>query len=254
MPHRPSAITTLLAAAVLLAGGCGRNPADEPVEAQRLISVTTVTATPAPAEVDTVVLWLGPGLARRDDRDGSFLVDAEAGRLTHLDHKTRTWTSMTTDEVRQQLSDLAAAAPDEIAGDEQAAHLQRLLKVVVSVSEMDDEAVIDGYNCRRWVVEQRLGDHLVTTELWLTRDIAADTALLHKATRPALMALPGGQMALTELSRLDGVPVRATSLVQLDFQMAGRSETRLLAVETLPVARSHFAPPAGYRQSEESGE
>ena len=235
---------------VLWAGGCAREQAEPQVQAHRITTVTTyevlnLPGQPAPAEADTVILWLGPQAARRDTREGTFLVDPERHRLTFLDHTTRTWTSQTTAEIQRQIQDLAAAAPDTTSDDLQLDQLQSMLEVAVKVTDTGEEARIDGYHCRRWLVQQFLGDNLVSSELWLTLDIELDSGLLHQATRPALLAMPGGQAAAAELARLQGVTVLSTTLMRLQEYQA-RTETRLLAVEEVTVPAGFFAPPPGY--------
>jgi len=123
-----------------------------------------------------------------------------------------------------------------------------MLRVAVSVTDTGEEVEIDGYRCRRWIVEQRQGKHTTTTETWLTRDIAVDWNLLHRISRPTLAALEGGRQALAELSRLEGFPVRSASVMEV-MNRPGKATTRLLAVETEMVPPEHFLPPAGYRSS-----
>jgi hypothetical protein len=255
---RPAARPALLAllaslALIALAAACGGDREAELIEVHRLVTESRSDAIElpgqtVPATVDTTVLWLGPELARRDGADGTFLVDAARGELTHVDHPTRTWTTQTTAQIEQLLRDLAA---DTLGGgprDPRLAQLQSVLNVAVRVSETDQEAELDGYRCRRWLVEQFLGDQHVTSELWLTRGIDLDYGLLHRAARPTLRALPGGAEALRELSRLQGVPVRSTSIMRL-YGGRGRTETRLLAVEKVRLPRSFFRPPPDYRSS-----
>lgn len=256
MKHRisttPGHRSYRLAATVLVlwTAGCTREQADPEVRAHRVTTVTTyevlnLPGQPAPAETDTVILWLGPQAARRDTGEGAFLVDPERHRLTFLDHATRTWTTQTTAEIQRQIQDLADAAADTTSDDQQLDQLRGMLEVAVKVTDTGEEARIDGYDCRRWLVQQFLGDHLVSSELWLTLDIELDFGLLHQATRPAMLAMPGGQAAAAELARLQGVTVLATTLMRLQEYQA-RTETRLLAVEEVTVPAGFFAPPPDY--------
>lgn len=251
---RQAALLAVAMSACLLAG-CAREGPDTLVEVQKLTTVATVTALGlpgpvVPAETDTVVLWLGPDLARRDAHDGTFLIDPGRGALTFVDHDARTWTSQTTEQIQRQLAALAAAAPDHEPGDERVALLQDMLTLSIKVTDTGENTRLEGYDCRRWILEQQLGEQLVTTELWLTEDIEVDFHLLHHATRPALLALPGGQAALQELSRLQGVTVLATTLMRVQ-QHQGRSQTRLLAVDEVRRPRSFFAPPPDYQAADD---
>jgi hypothetical protein len=162
----------LARAAVALAAGlalltilpaCGgeEQPADRGgLGVTRLVTVTTTDPMSLPgkqlaATTDTVTLWLGPGVARRDVGGGSLLLHAGVDRLTWLDHRARTWTSQTADEVREQVAALAAdSSAVGLAGDEMD-RLKSLLRVAVSAKDTGEEREIAGYRCRRWVVEQR---------------------------------------------------------------------------------------------------
>lgn len=235
---------------VVLLAACGGDPSEQTTVAHRLVSITVTDLLksesgprPSWATTDTTTLWLAPGLARRDSRDGSLLVDLDRRVLTMVDHRERTFASGTTTEVT---AELAALANDTTSGgDVKLRRFQSLLDVDVRVTDTGEERVIDGYHCRRWVVEQRFGSQQSTSEVWLTTDLDVDFTLLHRATQPALAALPGGEAALAELSRLQGVPVRSSALMQTMGRQAG-SETRLVeaTLDTLPV--SFFQPPAGY--------
>ena len=249
---RHLSLVAVITLPLVLALGCGRDrPADD-LSVVKLVSETRTDAMSLPSQdlaatVDTTTLWLGPDLARRDSGGGTFLVDA-AGQLTQVDHVTHTWTSRSADEVGQLLAALAA---DTSSTDTPTAidQLRSLLKVAARVSDTGEEAEIDGYRCRRWIVEQRYGPQHSTTELWLTRDIELDYGLLQRATRPAMQALPGGPAALAELSRLEGVPVRSSGLLRV-MNRDGSTQSRLLSVETVTVPAAFFQPPADYRSAD----
>ena len=244
----------LLGTLLLLFSACGRDQDTSGfLEVQKFVSLTETGAISlpgqfVPASTDTVTLWLGPGVARRDAAGGSLLIHIAQDRLTWLDHQARTWTSQTAGEMQRQLAFLATDTLDRRKQDPRLARLQSMLTVSVDVTDTGEENEIDGFRCRRWIVEQRQGNHTTTTELWLTRDIVVDWDLLHRITRPTLAAMEGGKQALAELSRLEGFPVRAASIMDV-MNRPGRASTRLLAVETEVVPPGHFLPPSGYRPS-----
>jgi hypothetical protein len=242
----PGLVAALMLACLLAA--CGGDPSDRTVVAQRLVSVTITDPFDGPgarrlATADTLSLWLGPDLARRDSRDGSLLVDLERQVLTMVDHGDRSYVSGTTAEV---YAELAALAGDTTRSrDRKTRQLKSLLDVDARVVDTGEDDVIDGYQCRRWVVEQRFGTQQTTSEVWLTTDLDVDFTLLHRATQPALAALPGGEAALAELSRLQGVPVWSTAVMQIMGRQT-RTETRLVQAVLDTVPLSFFRPPADY--------
>ena len=121
--------------------------------------------------------------------------------------------------------------------------------VAARVTDTGENAAVDGYRCRRWIVELHLGNQITNSEVWLTRDIPVDYELLHQATQPALAALPGGPQALAELARLEGVPVRAASNLRI-LSRQGHSESRLLSFTTTTVPGDWFDIPADYAPAE----
>ncbi len=257
MRHLCSTIL-LLALAVTVLSGCADDKAtpepDEPrLRVQKLVTISEMDAMSLPGQVvpastDTITLWLGSGVARRDVQNGSLLVHAAQDRLTWLDHGNRTWTSQTGAELSRQLAAIAAdtlGVPDD---DPRLDQLRRMLNVAVKVTDTEEEDIFDGYRCRRWVVEQRMGDQSTVSELWLTGDLPVDWALLHRITQPTLSALPGGQNALAELARLDGFPVRSFAVLEV-MGRKGRTETRLVSAESVEVPEGHFLPPEGYLPS-----
>ena len=249
-----------LIAALLALAGCeaddGTSAGTVAVPVTRVVSVTStepmsLPGQGLPARTDTVTLWLGPGIARRDNAEGTFLVDATRDLLAFVDHDARTWTVQTAAQVQRQLAALAAdtlgATPSPGSRD-QLERLRSLLRVAARVTDTGETRQIAGHRCRRWIVEQQLGAQEITTEVWLTGELDVDYALLHQVTRPAMAVLPGGEQALAELSRLRGVPVRSTSLIRA-LGRRGRTQTELLSVERETVPPAHFAPPPGYTQT-----
>jgi len=243
----PGVATIML---VVLLAGCEDDAREQTTVARRLVSVVATGSLKSDlgpesswATTDTLTLWLAPGLARRDNRDGSLLVDLERQVLTMVDHRERTFASGTTAEV---FAGLAALADDTTgAGSGEVRRFRSLLDVDARVTDTGEEGIIDGYRCRRWVVEQRFGSQHTTSEVWLTNDLDVDFSLLQRATQPALAALPGGEAALAELSRLQGVPVWSNAVIQTLGRQT-HSETRLVETGLDTVARSFFRPPPGY--------
>ncbi len=233
--------------------GSGDDTAEPRVQAQKLVTISESDAMSlpgqmVPASADTITLWLGPGVARRDVAGGSLLVHAAQDRLTWLDHASGTWTSQTGRELSRQIALLAADTLGFASDDPRFARVRDMLNVNVKVTDTEEDAEIDGYQCRRWLVEQRMGDQTTVSELWLTRDIVVDWELIHRITQPTLAALPGGPDALAEMARLDGFPVQSFAVLEV-MGRKGRTETRLLSVETVEVAEDHFLPPRDYKPS-----
>ncbi|MBD3219669.1 hypothetical protein GF314_00380 [bacterium] len=252
MPRPMIAAIAAIAALALLAG-CGGETPETTVTARRLVTVTVTEGIDLPGQTvptrtDTTTLWLGPGLARRDAHGGSYIVDTHRDLLTMIDHRDRTYTRNTTAAVAGQLAALARDTTG--TGSRQQRQLQSLLDVGARVTDTGETGTIDGYPVRRWIVEQQFGRQRTTSELWLTTAIDVDYALLHRATRPALAALPGGEDAVAELRKLRGVPVRSSAVIEvMGRQTPSRSRLVTADLDTVPL--SFFAPPEGYTETDQ---
>ncbi len=236
---------------------CGERRDGDLLEVRMLVTETRtdhleLPGQTVPATIDTITLWLGPGLARRDAPEGTYLVDLQRDRLTYVQHATRTWVSGSIADVQQLFHRLATDTLDQRREERRLRLLKIMLNMSARVTDTGEQARIDGYRSSRWIVEQHLGEQAIISELWLTREIDVDYELLHHAARPALLAVPGGEAAMAEMARLRGVPVRTTSELRL-LGREGRAESRLLRASRVRVPRDFFAPPADYRPSVQPG-
>ena len=235
-------------AVLALLGACGGDTPETTVTAHRLVTVTLTEAVDLPGQTvptrtDTSTLWLGPGLARRDAHGGTYLVDTDRDLLTMVDHRDRSYTRNTTAAIARQLAALARDTSG--TGSREQRQLQSLLDIDARVTDTGETDMVDGYPVRRWVVEQQFGRQRTTSELWLTTAIDVDYALLHRATRPALAALPGGEDALAELRKLRGLPVRSSAVIEVMGRQTP-SHSRLVTADMDTVPLSFFAPPEDY--------
>jgi len=241
-----------LALATLLLSACGDKQAAESLTAHKLVTITETGAMSLPGEfraasTDTSILWLSESQARRDTRGRSFLVDGPTTTVTMVNHVDRTWTTMSAAEVQAQLNQLALDNSE--SGNMQLERIKDMLDVAARVTDTGQTETIDGYQCKRWIVEMNMGKQETTSEVWLTKDIDVDYSLLQYISTPALSAIPGGKGALRELAKLEGVPVLSTALLRI-MNREGQSESRLHSVDTVQLSPDFFLPPTDYADTD----
>ncbi len=232
---------------VMAAAGCGGSP--DTLPATRLTQITTTEAATLPgqrlpARADTTVIWIAADRTRRDGGTQSFVMRTDAERMMVIDRAARTYLDVSFDEASRLMTALAAAPDTAVHPRDRL--LQGMFRVAAKVVETADRERIDGHDCRRYVVELRLGDTHMVSEQWVTEDLQIDDHQLRRASFAALLGLPGAAEAMAELARVQGVPVRTTTLTTL-LNREIRSETRLADVSVVQVDPALFAPPAGFQ-------
>jgi hypothetical protein len=227
--------------------GCGGRP--ETISATRLTQITTTEAVSLPgqnlpARADTTVVWLAADRTRRDNGTQSYVMRADAERMMVIDHAARSYLDVSFAEASKLMAGFAAA-PDT-ARHPRDRLLRGMFRLSAKVTETTDAERIDGHDCRRYIIELRLGDTHIVSEQWVTGDLQIDDRQLRRASFATLLGLPGAAEAMAELARVQGVPVRTTTLTTL-LNREIRSETRLAGVARVQVVPEFFAPPAGFQ-------
>ncbi len=169
---------------------------------------------------------------------------ADAERMMVIDHAAKTYLEVSLDEASKLMAATAAAPDTAIHPRDRLLH--GMFRVAAKVTETADVDRVDGHDCRRYIVELRLGDTHIISEQWVTSDLGIDDRQLRRASFAALLGLPGATEAMAELARVQGVPVRTTTVTAL-LNREIRSETRLAEVATVQVAPDVFTPPAGFQ-------
>ena len=154
-------------------------------------------------------------------------VDTE--RMLMIDRGARTYLDVSLDEAGRLMAGMAAA-PDT-ATHPRDRLLHGMFRVAAKVT--DDRARrsrIDGHDCRRYVVELHLGRHAAwSASSGSPATSQIDDPQLRRASFATLLGLPGAAEAMAELARVQGVPVRTTTITTL-LNREIRSETRLAEV------------------------
>jgi hypothetical protein len=243
----PILLAAGLVVALVAVAGCGSRP--EVIAATRLTQITTTEAASLPgqnlpAHTDTTVTWLAADRTRRDSGAQTFVMRVDTERMMVIDHGARTYLEVSLDDASKLMAAMAAA-PDT-ATHPRDRLLHGMYRVSAKVTETSERTRIDGHDCRRYVVELHLGDTHTVSEQWVTGDLQIDDQQLRRASFAALLGLPGAAEAMTELARVRGIPVRATTLTTV-LGREVRSETRLAEVAAVEVGPDLFTPPADFQ-------
>jgi hypothetical protein len=244
---RPRIVVACFLAAIGLTVGCAHHPRTIP--AARLTQITTTAAVVLPgqnlpARADTSVIWLAADRTRRDNGRQSYVMRIDTERMLMIDRGARTYLDLSLDEAGRLMAGMAAAPDTASLPRDRLMH--DMFRVAAKVTATEERSRIDGYDCRRYVVELHLGDTQLISEQWVTRDLELDDTQLRRASFATLLGLPGAADAMVELARIDGVPVRTTTITTL-MNREIHSETRLAEVAKVLVEPDFFAAPAGYQ-------
>ena len=169
---------------------------------------------------------------RTDDQHSSTIFNLSAKRYTVLDHKAKTFSEMSTEELRAQLQQMAAQS--EAAPKTSSKSSAPDYKVAVDVTKEREE--IAGANAQRSFLTvtavmrdstgKKVGDFVVLTDTWASSETPVAKAHA-KFAKEAVRALGGGrnmsaalagypgagealQKAAEEAARIEGFPLRTT--------------------------------------------
>ena len=217
MPLRRHAFPAALVVIVAVFGaGCGRRSDGIPTTRLTQVTVTDAAELPGqvlPARTDTARIWLAADRTRRDTGAKSFVMRVDTGRMIVIDHAQKAFLDVSLDDAGRLLSGLATR-PDSSSHPRDRT-LRGLYRVAAKVTDTGEKAPINGYQCRRYVLELHLGDTQMISEQWVTQALGIDDGQLRRASFAALLGLPGGVEAMAELARVQGVPVRSTTITSL---------------------------------------
>jgi hypothetical protein len=231
---------------VMTLSGCGGDNEPRGVRLVKVVgSVPENAGGDGAALSDTTIIWVGEKRARAIGNNGDFLVHGDSGILYSIDHAEST-------VVALRLSDIETV-PDRLAQEAEQAPQHRqeidavleLADVQAAVRPTSEFSEIDGYHCRKYVVNISMGQAVARSQYWVTRDIEVDRALFRTLTHAALLRVPGSEAVLRELDKLDGLPVLTTGTVEMAGQTT-RTSSRLIDVEYGRVPSDLFELPAGY--------
>jgi hypothetical protein len=215
---------------------------------------------------------------RTDSDDSSTIIDLEAGRFITLDHKAKTYVSMTFDEMleltRAQAEQLKSGVREEGPAD-----AESQVNFRFAVDATNERQQISGYNAARVFLtmeaegeftpegetrREQAGTLVVLTDMWTSKDVPAFAALstfndasaqrfatqgsaMAEAMAAAFAGQPNMKVAFEQSAeqarKVDGMPIR--TVTRFISVAHGQKFDRAMATDPKPEAGPGVAQQAG---------
>jgi hypothetical protein len=229
--------------------------ADTRIRQKHHADAFTVMGQTQPAKDYEGTLWFAEDRARNDMDNQSVIMRLDRGVIIILDHTKKTWT-----ELPMDMSKAVARAAEESGEEAPAgmpADMQKMMEgmfkgMKFSVTETPEKAVINGWNCRKYIQKIEGGMAPSTSEVWASLDVKLDYTLMTRMSAAMMAMQPGLKDMVADIQKesekIKGMAVR-TVTVSTVMSSRMKSSIELLEVknDVTPPA-GIYEPPAGYKK------
>jgi len=205
-----------------------------------------------PAVDDTSITWMGDNLAVMSKNEASSIViNGETGLIYMIDHEDKSYTEMPMDDLGDIEKMMAGSGADEAEAamyGKQLKSMMAAMKMEATVTPTEETKEIRGWNCKKYVVEIKMGMGGMTNNTWVTKDVEIDYAMFSRLMSAPMTQMPGFQELMTEMERMDGIPV----LVEGSMNMMGsqvKSKQEVLEIETKDAPDGTYDIPENYKKT-----
>lgn len=189
----------------------------------------------APAKDFTQTIWLGKDRLRLEEPGKVTIVRLDQKMMYLVDDEAKT---VSTIELPVDMGKLLPPA--------QAKQLEAMTaNIKTTVTPTEDKKKVRDWNCTRYVVEVSSPVNM-HADLWTTQDTKVDTAAYYDLMTSVLSMTPGSSSMLTEMRKIQGLPVvqeRTQKLMGVDVH--GREE--LMSIESRDTLVDVYTPPKDYK-------
>ncbi|HSL83110.1 MAG TPA: DUF4412 domain-containing protein [Thermoanaerobaculia bacterium] len=238
--ERPMQKTILaLTAALAFAGAAA---ADTKLEMKSHTDAFQMMGQNQPARDSDVTFWIAPDRVVRDDGTGAFIYRGDQDKLYVVDHEQKSYS------VLSLPVDFLALMPAEMRA-QMEGFLQQM-SLNATVTPTDETQEINGWSARRYDVSMANGMGMkIDSTVWATTEIDADLDAF-KGLYAAMGSLqPGGQDAVAEMMKIEGVPVLTETTVS-GMGSSFSSKDELLSASQAEPPAGTYEVPEGYTENE----
>ena len=203
-----------------------------------------------PAKDATMTFWMTESRVRMDQDGGtSSLWVADQKVLYMIDHNKKQYAEMPLDFDKM----FEQAGGDDPQAKEAMAKMPGFMKNMMQgmsakVTETGETKVINGWNCRKYLIEMNMGMAGTTNmESWATQDIKIDYTKIFTATNAMMAAMPGFDKIIQEMKKVKGVVVYQTAKSKVMGTEVG-STTELVEAGDKAAPAGTYDLPAGYKK------
>ncbi len=204
-----------------------------------------------PAVDDTSITWMGDNMAAMNKGEASsMIINGKTGIIYMIDHEDKSYTEMPMDALGDIEKMMAGSGRDK----DEAAMVGRQMQAMMAAMKMEAKVTpteetkeIRGWNCKKYVVEIKMGMGGMTNNTWVTKDVEIDYSMFGRLMSAPMAQMPGFQEVMTEMEKMSGIPV----LVEGTMNMMGtevKSKQEVLAIETKDAPEGTYDIPKDYKK------
>lgn len=233
-----------------------------PVNAEVMIKQVTHTdefsmmGQTQPANDETTTMWFGDGVARMDQADtSSWIVISEKNTIYALDHKNKTYAELPLSGAKAEggmppgmtegMSAEEAAKMKEMMG----GMMGSMMKMDVTVTPTDETQKIKDWDCKKYMVDMKMGMGNTKTETWATEDIDIDMELFKSVSKVFMSAMPGYEDIMKEMEKVKGVTIKSVGVANM-MGTEVKTTTDVVEVKKADAPKGSFVIPEGYTKSQ----
>ena len=203
-----------------------------------------------PAQNETNVIWLGEGAARMDQADtNSWIVYPDRNLVIELNHNSKTYSEIPVGEG----SGMTGMADEEHGKSSDAEKVSQMMKALmkmeVKVTPTDETKKIRDWNCRKYIVETKMGMGTSSSETWTTEDIKADYDLFYAISKAFMSSIPGYKDIVDEMKKLEGLAVYTEGTANVMGTQV-KTVTEVVDYKDGPAPEGIFDIPAEYTKAQ----
>jgi hypothetical protein len=231
--------------------------ADVMLKQKHHVDSFTFAGKTQPAKDYVGTQWIAEDKARNDMDDKSVIVLLGRNLMIILDHPKKTYMEIPLNFAEDAAKKAKAEGGEMPEGmpEQMQKLMQGMLKgMTFKVTETKEKAVINGWNCRKYLQTVEGGVAPSSTELWASTDVAIDAKLLSTISAAMMAVQPGLKEALgdiqKETEKIKGVTVKTTTTSTV-MNSKMQSSMELLEVKNNITAPADvFEVPVGYKKTD----
>ena len=205
-----------------------------------------------PASDDTTTTWMGDGVTRSDAGDQSIIIDTKAGMMYMLNNDEKWYMEIPLEDLGniEKMIGLDEMDPDQAATvKQQLQAMKGMMQVNLTITPTDETSKIKDWNCKKYLMDMKMGMANVKSEAWVTKDIDADWSDFWKTTNAMMFQMPGAEQVMEEAKKMDGLPVKTVGTAQvMGKEMKMTSEVIEVATKNAP--EGTYSLPKDYKKKE----
>jgi len=196
---------------------------------------------------DTTITWLVKDMARSDSKEGTIIWRTDKDMVYMLDNEKKTYSEM----PLSKLGDMKAMMGLEDMSEEEAkmmeqqmAPMMAMMQVSVTVTPTEETKKVGDYNCKKYVVDMKVGMMNMKSDFWVSKDFEMDYEAFKNLNLSQMLFMPGADKVIEEFEKMDGFIVMSEGVVNNTI----KNSTKVLEVTEKDAPEGNYEIPEGYKK------